>query len=846
MKLLSRLDVGTKLALVMTLILAVVSLWIFLYFPEKLQRQTVDALGQRATAIADMTAFSIAPALHFHDPVAAAAALAPLRRNRDLIFFMVRDANGSSFASYNDMVAAAAGPFREPSQKPAGRRLVVTGMTNGTESETRGAFAGDDRAYQTTTPIRYHGRQIGTLIVGYSLDNVLDETGRSKAIVALASLLTFALGAIAVFALSTVITRPLRRIADTAESFAAGATNSRASVESGDEVGQLARAFNLMLDRIGAARTELETLNRTLEQRVAERTEELMGEITERRRALTELRRSEERYRLLFERNLAGVYIASTDGTIISCNDACARLFGFEFAEEFMEHDAAIRYMNEHHRESVLRRLELNGAVFNEEVQLRDRNEQATWALENVRLVAGAEGAAPTLEGILLDVSDRKRAEEEIAYRAYHDELTGLPNRPLFADRLEVALANARRKKMRVAAMFLDLDDLKIVNDTLGHATGDALLKMVAERLTETLRAGDTVARVGGDEFVILLPEVNHEADSLRAAQKILRAIAKPFMLDADEVHITASIGVAIGPRDGETAEALIRNADGAMYRAKQSGGNRVELYRRIAPAILGRIAQEEELRVAIDRDEFGLLFQPQVTIGTRELVGVEALVRWNHGERGMIEPAGFIPVAEHTGLISTLGEIVLRKACEYGVEWRSLGCPVPKIGVNVSARQLYQRNFVGMVERVLTMTGFEPRLLELELTESIAVSKSDRSRAILRSLREMGIAIAVDDFGTGQTSLTYLKQFPVDTVKIDRSFVVDVTRKLSDQSIVSAVLLLANEMGLRTIAEGVETDEQCEFLRDHDCQEIQGFLISRPLAPSVLQKRFLEAPATV
>src|SRR5205809_1266687 len=413
MRFLSRLDVGTKLALVMTLILAVVSLWIFLYFPEKLQRQTVDALGQRATSIADMTAFSIAPALHFHDPVAAAAALTPLRRNRDLIFLIVRDTSGSTFASYNDMVAAAAGPFRAPSTRPAGRRLVIAGTTTGEESETRGAFSEDDRAYQTTTPIRYHGRQIGTLVVGYSLDHVLDETGRSKAIVALATLLTFALGAIAVFALSTLITRPLRRIADTAESFAAGATGSRATVESEDEVGHLARAFNLMLDRIAAARTELETLNRTLEQRVTERTEELMGEITERRRALKELRRSEERYRLLFERNLAAVYIASTDGGIISCNDACARLFGFEFAEEFMEHDAAIRYMNEHHRESVLRRLELNGAVFNEEVQLRNRNDQAVWALENVRLIAGAEGGAPTLEGILLDVSDRKRAEEE-------------------------------------------------------------------------------------------------------------------------------------------------------------------------------------------------------------------------------------------------------------------------------------------------------------------------------------------------------------------------------------------------------------------------------------------------
>src|SRR2546430_3433368 len=477
MRLLSRLAVGTKLALVMTLILAVVSLWIYIYFPEKLQRQALAALAQRATAIADVTAFSVAPALHFNDRVAAAAALTALRRNHDLIFYIIRQADGGVFASFNEMVAASAGPFHQAASEPSARRPIVTGMTGGEESETKGAFSDDGRNYETSTPIRYHGRVIGTLVVGFTLDRVLTETGRSKAIVALATLLAFALGVVAVFALSTVITGPLRRIADTAERFAAGETDSRASVESGDEVGQLARAFNLMLDRIGAARGELEMLNRTLEQRVAIRTEELTGEITERRRAEEGLRQSEVRYRMLFERNLAGVYIASTDGTIISCNDACARLFGFEFAEEFMEQSAGITYMNDHHRGAVMRRLELNGAVFNEEVQLRDRKNQGVWALENIRLVQPSGSGQPTLEGILLDINDRKKAEVEIAYRAYHDELTGLPNRPLFVDRLEVALANARRKKIRVGTMFLDLHDLKTANDTLGHPAGASFPK---------------------------------------------------------------------------------------------------------------------------------------------------------------------------------------------------------------------------------------------------------------------------------------------------------------------------------------------------------------------------------
>src|SRR5438093_2585912 len=831
MKALSQLQLGTKLALVMTFILALVSLGIYLYFPSKMQHQAVEALAQRASAIADVTAFGVAPGLQNRDRIAVAAAVTALRRNPDLIFFVVRDKNGEAFAAFNEMVASTVGPFAKT------ERPVVKALTEGAHSETVGEFSEDGNTYQTTTPIRYRGRQVGALVVGFSLDRVVSQTSRSKATVALVTLLAFAVGVVAVFALSRLITGPLHRIVKTAERIADGEVNRRADVEGEDEVGKRARTFSLMLDRITAAREELEALNRTLEQRVEERARDRTEEITERRRA-------EERYRLLFQRNLAGVDIAAARGEIISCSDACARLFGFEFAEDFIAANGAITYMNDSHRDAVLRRLDAIGAVFNEEVELRDRNDRPVWALENVRLIPGHDGAGGTLEGILLDINDRKRAEEDLAFRTYHDPLTGLPNRALFLDRVGVAMANAQRKKLRVAVMFLDLDELKVVNDTLGHAVGDGLLKVVANRLTETLRQGDTIARVGGDEFVVMLPEISHEAEAQRAAQKILRVISKPFIFEHDEVHITASIGIAIGPRDGATAEALIRNADGAMYRSKQSGGNRAELYRRVGLGTMGRTAQEQELHQAIDGDEFVVLFQPQVKIDSRELVGVEALVRWEHPQRGMIEPAGFITVAEHSGLITVLGEIVLRKALMHGMEWLGKGCKLPRISVNVSPRQLYQRNFVGMVERVLAVAGFDPHFLELELTESIAVQKNERIRALIRSLREMGITIAVDDFGTGQSSLSYVKQFPVDTVKIDRSFVVDVARKTSDQSIVSAVLLVANQLGLRTIAEGVETNAQCEFLKSRGCREIQGFLISKPLPSSVLQETFLR-PAT-
>ena len=832
----------TKLALVMTAILAVISAAVFIYFPAALKRQALESVAQKAAVVADVTAISVAPGLQAHDRVRVAEALAVLHRNPDLVYYSVLDREGKAFASFNEMVAAREGPFPE-AHRPRSTEPVLGGSAAGTPSETDGAFSPRNDVYQTTTPVREHGVRVGVLVIGFSLDRVWDEISRSRAAVALVTFIVFGVMVVAVFALSTLITGPLERIARTSEQIAAGALSSRADIDAQDEVGQLARSFNTMLDRLAAARADLESLNRTLEDRVEARARELMHEITERRRAQRALKSSEERYELLFNRNLAGVYIASDDGRIISCNDACARIFRYETREQFLADRGEIGYMNPRDRDSVMRRLHADGAVVNEEVELRDRNGSAVWALENVRLIPAQDGAEPTLEGILLDITDRKRAEEEIVYKAFHDSLTDLPNRALFLDRLVVALAQAVRREHLLAVMFLDLDDLKAVNDTLGHAVGDALLKKVAARLTETLRESDTVARVGGDEFLVLLSDVDDEHDVEAIARKVLTEVARPYHVEDDELQITTSIGVAVYPTDGSTPELLIRNADGAMYRVKGAGGNAFEFCNRAVPSV-GRLTLEAELRRAIEREEFVLWFQPQVRIDSRELVGVEALVRWNHPERGIIPPSAFIPAAEHTGLISAVGARVLRLACMQGAEWARTGFRPLRIAVNVSPRQLFQRNFVGAFERVLEETGFDPKLLEFELTESVAVQRSDRSLRILRRLREIGIGIAVDDFGTGQSSLSYLKDFPVDTVKVDRSFVMGVAARSSDQSIVRAVLLVANQLDLRTVAEGVETEEQCAFLRENGCREIQGFLVSPPLPPWVLEKDFLRHAA--
>jgi diguanylate cyclase (GGDEF)-like protein/PAS domain S-box-containing protein len=695
--------------------------------------------------------------------------------------------------------------------------------------------------YQTKSRIRYQGRVLGELITGFSLARVQADLIRSRATVALVTLVAFSLGVLAVFALSAFITRPLQRIAATSEQIAGGDLNSRAEVVSDDEVGQLARSFNLMLDRLAAAQYELEDLNHTLEQRVDERARELREEITERRRAESALRKTEEQYRLLFERNLAGVYIATVSGRILDCNEACARLFRYESKEQFLTEGGVISYMNTRDRQRLMNQLRETGALTNEEVELRGRGGEPVWALSNARLIPSPDDATSAqLEGILLDISDRKRAEEEMIYKAYHDSLTGLPNRALFLDRLSVALARAERTSQSAAVMFLDLDELKSINDTLGHATGDELLKALARRLSVLLRPDDTIARVGGDEFTILLPDIKNEADADVVAKKVLSGVEQPFLVGRDEIHVTTSIGVAVFPTDGSDGDTLIHNADGAMYRAKQTGGNSYQFSSRGGVTrSIGRLMLEQELRSALERDEITVWYQPQVTIVDRQLCGLEALVRWNHPERGLIEPAGFIPLAEHTGLITELGEQVLRKACAQVKTWTLRGMPSVRVGVNVSPRQFYQRDFVGMVERVVSECDIDPSLLELEVTESIAVQKSDRTLSILRQLHEMGISIAIDDFGTGQSSLTYLKQFPVDTVKIDRSFVVDLPKHTNAESIVTAVLLLANQLGLRTIAEGVETEEQMEFLRDNDCRIVQGYLISKPRPASDIEANF-------
>jgi diguanylate cyclase (GGDEF)-like protein len=425
----------------------------------------------------------------------------------------------------------------------------------------------------------------------------------------------------------------------------------------------------------------------------------------------------------------------------------------------------------------------------------------------------------------------QKRVEDMLLHQASHDRLTGLPNRMLFDERLSLALATTHRYGEMLAVVFLDLDGFKTINDTLGHAVGDELLKNVAQRLTGCLRQGDILARWGGDEFTLLLSPISSAEDVTKIAAQILDTLNTPLQFEGQELHIKASLGIALAPYDGEDAQTLLKNADAAMYRAKQQGRNNYQLYTQaIGTKAQERLVLENNLYKALERQEFRLHYQPQIDLETGEIVGMEALIRWQSQELGLISPNVFIPIAEEMGLINAIGEWVLWTACAQNRTWQSLGLPPVRMAVNLSARQFQQKNLVRAIAQVLESTKLEPCYLELEITESIAMQDLSSTISVLRTLRGMGIQIAIDDFGTGYSSLSSLKHFPLDKLKIDQSFVRELVTDSSDAAIITALVALGHGLKLEVIAEGVETQEQLTFLRSIQCDGMQGYLLSRPL----------------
>jgi len=436
------------------------------------------------------------------------------------------------------------------------------------------------------------------------------------------------------------------------------------------------------------------------------------------------------------------------------------------------------------------------------------------------------------------DISERIRYEEQIKQQSYFDTLTGLPNRVLFQDRLRLGLAQAQRSGKKLAILFLNLNRFKLINATFGHLVGDRAIQMVAERLSHCLQEGDTISRIGGDEFIMLLPGISQAEDAAKIAHQLQDELGKPLMVDGNELFLTASIGISLYPDDGHEPMELVRNANAAMYRAKEKGRSNYELFTSsLHETAFERLSLENDLRKALEKGELQLHYQPRIKLETNELVGMEALIRWHHPQLGPISPGRFIPLAEETDLIIQIDQYVLERACAQTKAWQDAGYPPIRVAVNISARHFQQGELVDTVAAVLAKTGLDKEYLELEITESAAMHNATNAIRTIHQLRELGIHIAIDDFGTGYSSLSYLKKFPIKTLKIDQSFVRDITVDPDDAAIVSYIITLGHSLKLNVVAEGVETEEQRSFLVEGKCNEMQGYLFSKPLPPEQFEE---------
>jgi diguanylate cyclase (GGDEF)-like protein/PAS domain S-box-containing protein len=552
----------------------------------------------------------------------------------------------------------------------------------------------------------------------------------------------------------------------------------------------------------------------------------LISDITRHRLSEQAVRESEERLRKFADATHEGI-VFHDDGVITDCNDAGLRLIGYRYEE--LVGRPVLDFVAPESRDTVLNNIRLGYERAYEGFILH--KDGARVAVEMTGKVMPYKGR-PYRMTVIRDIRDRKEAEARIQFLAHHDTLTGLPNRVLLMDRLEFILASARRREARVGVLFIDLDNFKTVNDSLGHAAGDALLRQVASRIEGALRSVDVVSRLGGDEFLVVLPDLESEQAPVAVAEKLLAVVTEPVTLEGQSLSVSPSIGIAVFPRDGTTADTLIRNADAAMYLAKDRGRSNFQFFsERLSQTAFNTLSLESRLREAIRDGAFELHYQPQVRVDTGRLVGVEALIRWPQKDGPPVMPNDFIPIAEQRGLIMPIGAWALRQACRQNRMWQLAGLPRVPVAVNLSAIQFKQRNLIAEVERVLDETGLDAAWLEFELTESMLMDETPELVRTMDGLRALGVKLAIDDFGTGHSSLAHLKRFPIDKLKIDRTFVRDIATDPDDRAITAAIVDLARAMGITSIAEGVEAEAQLDFLLQRGCDEMQGFLVSRPLA---------------
>ncbi len=759
-----------------------------------------DQLAQELEDIAHILAANSTAALTFDDEQVATDILSSLHGHSSIFYSELFDKEGRPFSHYGDSDKAL-DAFSDPSTK--GHQF-------------------DGQYLTVTSPVSLAGQPLGAIRILAHMDRLHVQLIRQVAISAGIILIAIFISSFLAYRLRRTIAQPVMQLTGLMERVSRERTYSlRAPTGSTDEIGRLALGFNQMLADIETRDQQLAAHQQQLEQKVTERTS-----------SLAEANTCLAQYARVYESTLDGVLILDANQRILATNNAFTHITGYTEAEAIGQkpsllssglHDQGFytEMWNSitqagHWRGEVLNRRK-DGELFFEELTISANKDEA--------------GEVVNYIGIFSDITALKESRQRLEHLAHYDALTGLPNRLLFSDRIEHAIHSAHRQQCQLALLFIDLDRFKIINDTLGHAAGDILLQEVAKRLQDCVRESDTVARFGGDEFALLLEGFSDPQAPDKLAQKVLDALLKPVALEGQDAFIGGSIGICCYPQDGEDASTLLKHADIAMYQAKQQSGSSYHFYTYDPDDHANkRLSLETDLHQAIERGELELHYQPQIDLVNGRLVGAEALLRWNHPEQGSISPARFIPLAEESGLIVKLTEWVLNTACEQINIWQAACLAVPPIAINISAQQLKRYGLVDMVKAALDQFELEGQRLDIEVTEGMFIQQPALAAQILNELKALGVSISIDDFGTGYSSLAKLKELPLDTLKIDQSFVREIPHEPRDMAISQAVIVLGHSLGLKVIAEGVETEAQQAFLRNAGCDQAQGYLYAKPL----------------
>ncbi len=557
-------------------------------------------------------------------------------------------------------------------------------------------------------------------------------------------------------------------------------------------------------------------------------------DISDRKNVEDSLKKAEARYRSIFENAIEGIFQSTLDGQYLVANPALAGIYGYESSEELIQALNNIQhqlYVLPTRRDEFVKEIASKGKVQNFQSQIYRKDKSIIWISENARLVYDKHNQPIYYEGTVEDITDLKNHAVEIEYQATHDHLTGLPNRYILNDRLQQSINFAHRYQSMLAVVFVDLDQFKLINDSMGHSVGDQLLVSVSQLISSNVREIDTVVRLGGDEFVILIPNVHSKEDIEHSLSRMLDNLSKPLTINNFNFNITCSMGISVYPNDGNDPDTLLKNADSAMFKAKHAGRNNFQFFTpELNDILTDRFNLEYKLRHAVERDEFILHYQPKYNLSTGDICGAEALIRWQPNDEALIYPLTFIQIAEETGLIVRIGQWVLETACRKAKQLHTITGKHLPIAVNVSPKQFRQPDFVKIVQQTLLQTGLTPSSLELEITENIMIEDMPKFIDTLQQLKQIGVRLSLDDFGTGYSSFSYLKDFPIDQLKIDRSFISAIEQDNANMAILKAIIFLGQSLGLRVVAEGVETQFQHDFLTSVNCDEVQGYYLSKPL----------------